>query len=77
MRDPFYTKKKRRKKFELLEACLKELNELQRTSIHLFYYQNKTYVEIATIIEDEVSQVRSYLQNGRRNIKKCVERGSS
>jgi RNA polymerase sigma-70 factor (ECF subfamily) len=64
-------------KFKLLEECLKKLNEQQRVSIDLFYYQNKTYVEIAAIIEDEVSQIRSYLQNGRRNVKKCVERGTS
>ncbi len=62
--------------YEVMENCLKQLNHLQRTSIDLFYYKNKTYLEIAGIIEDEVSQVRSYLQNGRRNIKKCVERNS-
>ncbi len=56
-----------------MEDCLKTLNALQKTSIELFYYKNKTYVEIASLIEDEVSQVRSYLQNGRRNMKKCVE----
>ena len=61
-------------KYDRMEYCLKQLNELQKKSIDLFYYQNKSYSEIAKIIEDEVSQVRSYLQNGRRNIKKCVER---
>ena len=61
-------------KFEVMEHCLKKLNDLQKLSIELFYYKNKSYVEIANLIEDEVSQVRSYLQNGRRNIKKCIER---
>ena len=63
-------------RYLLVEDCLKQLSSLQQTSIRLFYYQNKSYVEIAQQIEDEVSQVRSYLQNGRRNIKKCVERKS-
>lgn len=61
-------------KYKLIDDCLKQLTDLQKKSIQLFYYQNKTYVEIADIIESEVSQVRSYLQNGRRNMKKCVER---
>ena len=60
------------RQFEKLEECLKSLNDLQRTSIRLFYYENKTYAEIAGLIEDEISQVRSYLQNGRRNIRKCM-----
>ena len=63
------------RQFEKLEECLKSLNELQRTSIRLFYYENKTYAEIAGLIEDEISQVRSYLQNGRRNIRKCMGSG--
>ena len=63
--------------FGQLEACMKKLNELQQTSIRLFYYDNKTYAQIASLIEDEISQVRSYLQNGRRNIRKCMERARS
>jgi len=64
----------RETKLTYVEECMERLGDLQRTSIDLFYYKNKTYAEIAGLIEDEVSQVRSYLQNGRRNMKKCLER---
>lgn len=61
-------------RFVWLEACLDELTNRQKRSIRLFYYENKSYKEIADIIEDQVSQVRSHLQNGRRKMKQCVER---
>ncbi len=64
----------RERRHTMMDDCMEELDDLQRKSVELFYYQNKTYVEIASLIEGEVSQVRSYLQNGRRNLKKCVER---
>lgn len=61
-------------KFVWLEDCLEELTPRQRRSIQLFYYEHKSYADIANIIDGQVSQVRSHLQNGRRKMKQCVER---
>jgi RNA polymerase sigma-70 factor (ECF subfamily) len=55
-----------------LYGCLKELPEQQRSSIELFYLEKKSYVEVAEILKLEKEQVRSHLQNGRRNLKICM-----
>lgn len=54
---------------DLLEKGLKELNAEQKTCVELFYLQNKSYVEIAEITGYELSKVKSYIQNGKRNLK--------
>lgn len=59
--------------FDMLEDCMQALNQLQKDSIRLFYYDGKTYAQIAHHLEINISQVRSFLQNGRRNLKNCVE----
>lgn len=57
-----------------LEKCLKQLNELQRNTVQWFYYEEKSYKEISDIIEEDVGKVRSYIQNGRRNLRLCLEK---
>lgn len=57
-----------------LEKCLGELPEQQRQSVQWFYYEEKSYKEIADLIAEDVGRVRSYIQNGRRNLKICLEK---
>lgn len=57
-----------------LEKCLGELPQHQRRSVELFYFEDKSYKEIADLIAEEVGKVRSYIQNGRRNLKICLEK---
>ncbi len=57
----------------ILTICLGELRDEQRACIKQFYFENRTYVNIAKQLNLQVSQVRSYLQNGRRNLKKCMD----
>ncbi len=59
--------------FVKLEQCLETLQEEQRQSVKLFYLENKCYNEIAAITGYEWNRVRSYIQNGRRNLKLCME----
>lgn len=61
------------KKFDLLEQCLEKLPELQKKMIDLFYYQKRSYQEIVDQEVLEWNVVRSNIQNGRRNLKKCIE----
>jgi RNA polymerase sigma-70 factor (ECF subfamily) len=57
-----------------LEKCLAELNDWQRRCVQLFYYENQSYKTIADLLQQELGQVRSHIQNGRRNLKLCLEK---
>ena len=57
-----------------LEDCLKTLNLEQKKSVELFFMQEKTYQEVAQLTGFEVNKVKSYLQNGKRNLKNCMEK---
>jgi len=60
--------------FKKLEHCLGTLAEEQREAIKLFYLEGKCYNEIAEITGQDWNQVRSFIQNGRRNLKLCMEK---
>jgi len=57
-----------------LEYCLGTLVPAQRESIRLFYLEGKCYNEIVEITGQEWKQVRSFIQNGRRNLKLCMDK---
>jgi RNA polymerase sigma factor (sigma-70 family) len=57
-----------------LERCLQTLSAEQKTTVELFYLQNKCYKEIAEATGIEWNKVRSFIQNGRRNLKICMEK---
>lgn len=63
--------------FLKLEKCMQTLSAEQKKTVELFYLQNKCYKEIADATGIEWSKVRSYIQNGRRNLKICMERNTS
>ena len=58
---------------EALNSCLEQLATEQKSCVELFYYQGKSYKEIAQLKNQEVGKIRSYIQNGRRNLKICME----
>jgi len=62
--------------FQKLEKCIASLSEEQRTMIKLFYLEGKCYNEIVEITKLEWNHVRSSIQNGRRNLKLCMEKKS-
>ena len=59
--------------FKKLEYCIETLSNEQKESIRLFYLEEKCYNEIVEITGLEWSKVRSLIQNGRRNLKLCME----
>ena len=59
--------------FKKLEYCLGTLSEEQRKVVQLFYLESKCYNEIVELTGMEWNQVRSFIQNGRRNLKICME----
>jgi RNA polymerase sigma-70 factor (ECF subfamily) len=56
-----------------LQDCLSQLNADQKNSIELFYFQQKSYLEIEKHTGLAWNMVRSHIQNGRRNLKQCME----
>lgn len=57
-----------------LEASLDELQEAQKTCLTLFYLNKKSYTEISGITGFNMMQVKSHIQNGKRNLKILVEK---
>jgi len=55
-----------------MNGCLQTLPNEQRQCVDLFYLQEKSYVEVAELTGFDLKQVKSYLQNGRRNLKNCM-----
>ncbi len=59
-----------------LKTCLDQLIDEQKETIQLFYLENKCYKEIALQTQLEVNMVKSYIQNGRRNLKICMDKNT-
>jgi RNA polymerase sigma factor (sigma-70 family) len=59
---------------ELMTEALAELSPEQRQCVTLFYLQKKSYQEISEQTRFTMMQVKSYIQNGKRNLKLMIER---
>jgi RNA polymerase sigma-70 factor (ECF subfamily) len=57
-----------------LEDCINSLVKEQKKCIELFYKKEKCYKEIANITGFELKKVKSYLQNGKRNLTNCMNK---
>ena len=58
---------------ENLKHCIERLKKEQKDCVKLFYYQEQGYKEIAEELEIAEKKVKSYIQNGKRNLKICLE----
>lgn len=65
------------KQLTIMEKCMETLPEEQKISVDLFYLQEKCYKEVAEITGYEMLKVKSYIQNGKRNLKICIEKKGS
>ena len=61
------------RQLDKLSLCMQKLNEEQRKTVRLFYLENKCYHEIGAATGFDWNKVRSLIQNGRRNLKNCME----
>ena len=59
---------------ELMETSLKELNPEQLQCVTLFYLEKKSYQEITESTGFSMLQVKSFIQNGKRNLKILIEK---
>lgn len=58
---------------EILEKCMGKLTDAQQECIRQFYLKKQSYSQIAGKLNIEIKKVKSYLQNGKRNLKICIE----
>ena len=56
-------------KLQELELSIEELPPEQKECIRLFYLEQKCYKTIAALTGHELKKVKSYIQNGKRNLK--------
>lgn len=59
---------------EALEHCMEELKVQQKECVNLFYLKGKSYKDIAALKEMNIGKIRSFIQNGRRNLGICMEK---
>jgi RNA polymerase sigma factor (sigma-70 family) len=57
-----------------LEKCIEQLPDEQRTCVRMFFLEEKCYKEIAEINGFDLNKVKSHIQNGKRNLKICMEK---
>jgi RNA polymerase sigma-70 factor (ECF subfamily) len=56
-----------------LRECIERLKDTQKQCIQMFYFENRSYREISEFLALDEKKVKSYLQNGKRNLKICLE----
>ena len=58
---------------ERLRDCIERLKDEQKKCIELFYYEGYGYKKICDSLGMEEKKVKSYIQNGKRNLRLCLE----
>jgi RNA polymerase sigma-70 factor (ECF subfamily) len=57
-----------------LEQCIGTLGNEQKVCVQLFYLEQKCYREITESTGYDLNKVKSHIQNGKRNLKICMEK---
>lgn len=56
-----------------LEYCISLLNSDQKQCVELFFIQKQRYKEIEKNTGLDFKQIKSFIQNAKRNLKKCMQ----
>jgi len=67
------TEKDNEMKLKFMKECLEILKLQQKECIQYFYIEQKCYQEVSEITGYNMKKVKSYIQNGKRNLKNCIE----
>lgn len=59
-------------KDKALTYCMSTLPEEQHACIHRFFFEDCSYADIVSLTGYALNQVKSYIQNGKRNLKACM-----
>ena len=74
--DSYDVGKQKDEQVNVLHDCISQLEAMQKTCVDLFYFKKLAYAEIAEQLNLKMGQVRSRIQNGRRNLKICLEKNT-
>lgn len=66
-------KEEQDERLDFLDHCLEQLPEPQKISIESFFLKEMSYADIVDSTGFHLKSVKSYLQNGKRNLKNCIE----
>ena len=58
---------------EKLAEALQQLSPIQERCIRLFFYEERSYADIAEATNLPIKQIKSHLQNGKRLLKRYLE----
>ena len=61
-------------RIEALRRCMERLPEVQRVALERFFRDELSYADIAEATGWNLKSVKSYIQNGKRNLKICIEK---
>ena len=56
-----------------LEGCIEKLTHEQQACVKMFFLQQKCYKDITILTGYDLNKVKSFIQNGKRNLKICME----
>ncbi|MFZ2906309.1 MAG: sigma-70 family RNA polymerase sigma factor [Cyclobacteriaceae bacterium] len=56
-----------------LENCIEKLAHEQKVCVRMFFLQQKCYKDITVLTGFDLKKVKSFIQNGKRNLKICLE----
>lgn len=66
--------RKEAEKEKVLQKCIEALPEKQRISICRFFMEDRSYKEIEEATGFSLKLIKSFIQNGKRNLKLCLEK---
>jgi len=61
-------------RMQALQKCMEKLPENQRISLTRFFMDELSYADIVELTGYSLKSVKSYIQNGKRNLKICIEK---
>jgi len=61
-------------RIQALQHCMEKLPEKQRVSVVYFFNEGLSYADIVNTTGFSLNKVKSYIQNGKRNLKVCIEK---
>jgi len=67
---------KKQAEIDVLNACIEALKNEQKNCVKMFYIQKLCYQDIVEQTGYQIKKVKSYIQNGKRNLKICIESNS-
>ena len=68
-----YTISEDESEFKIINEAIRELKKEQEICIELFYLKQKSYAEIVQHTGFTADQVKSYIQNGKRNLRNILK----